>query len=185
MNSNNDNQQTENPVMDKLEDDLARLTNEARSTIQENQQNTSISNNEPQPLVAQTQPASGINPVDTNVQQSSQTAPANFVPNPTPVPENIPIEDNKKGGNLMSIAIILLIVAIVVAVAYVVVSNVYPKNKNSVSIPVATVTPVSIPTSTPIIEEQNTGSQSGYFATPFTSPETTVSSATQSSVIPQ
>lgn len=163
MNDNNNNPQTEDEKLNKLEEDLKKITTEASSTVQP------VPPTVPEPIL-QAQPSSStVNPIISPVQ------PAINIP-PTP---NIPVENKKKGISMMTIAIVLLIIAVVVAVGYMV----YSKLVTPVVVPtptaasIQTVMPTEVPT--PLVTPQSSSSASptaSVSSLPIVSPSPSASS---------
>jgi hypothetical protein len=102
MNGDNNNPQSGGQNLQKLEEDLRKITNEAASTTQS------------APVVS-TQP---VQEQPTSVSPPQIMTPAQPIEVP-PAPTSIPVDGGKKGISVMVIAIVLLIVAMVVAVGYV------------------------------------------------------------------
>lgn len=127
MEPNNNNPQSGNQNLDKLEQDLEKLTKEAGATTQ------------PTPDVS-TQP---VQPLTT---QPTEVSPAPVVENivtsqpieTPPAPPNVPVESGKKGSSLMTIAMTLLIIAVLVAVGYVAYTKFMVPNPTPTTVPVVT-----------------------------------------------
>lgn len=128
MNSDNNNPQTVDPSIQKLQDDLQKITNEAASTIQS--QPGSPTESIPQPT-SPVLPQVSSQPIET--------------PPPTP---NVPVDNGKKGFSLMTVAMILLIVAVVVAVGYVAYAKFMTPAAPIVQTPVQTMIPMITPQAT-------------------------------------
>ena len=145
MNPDNNNPQSSNPNIDKLEEDLDRLTKEAAATSQPETvpplQSQPLP--QPQPLEVPSAPTENIvTPV-----QPIETPPA---------PPNVPVEGVKKGISLMTVAIALLIVAVVVAVGYIGYTKFMTPAAPAIVVPVQTQIPIEVPL--PVITPQASNS---------------------------
>ena len=183
MDPNNSQPTGENQNLNKLEEDLDRLTKEAAATAQpapetpvqppaaettaptESQQSP-----QPQPLEVSSAPVESIIP-----------PPAQLIETP-PAPPNVPVQDGKKGISLMTIAMTLLIIAVFVAVGYIA----YTKFIVPAPSPIQTMAPVQtvLPTEMPVVTMTPQASDSG-IVIPSSSPSASPSVSSTPSATPQ
>ena len=159
MNGDNNNPQSGGQNLQKLEEDLRKITNEAASTTQS------------APVVS-TQP---VQEQPTSVSPPQIMTPAQPIEVP-PAPTSIPVDGGKKGISVMVIAIVLLIVAMVAAVGYVA----YTKFIIPTTPSVQTIVPTELPTEIPVPEITPEASGSALPIVPPPSPSTTASPSASS-----
>lgn len=137
MDPNNNNPQSGNQNLDKLEQDLEKLTKEAGATAQATPEVP------PQPVQPLTQPIE-VPPAPV----VEPTVPSQPIETP-PAPPNVPVEGGKKGSSLMATAMTLLIIAVLVAVGYVAYTKFIATTPMPTTVPVETALPTEIPEVTP------------------------------------